>query len=455
MADLQHGSRSVAGREIVAIIGFGNYGRALAHRFEACGIEFCIGTRDINRELCRTSTFNIKTYETAVKLASIIILAVPSHAYGDFSDEMREELKNKIVVDVSNVTSLQDSCNAERLAALLSDSFVVKAFNTLSAWSMQSDICGASRETYVCGDNTKARHAVMQLAQDMGLTPVDSGRLSAARLLEKKQLKIFPEWRFAFLMTVFLLILTTGYIYMRVFLYISGRNIAVYAVMPIGNAVAGCMVLLLLTVVFLPGVIASITQLTRGTKYGVLPAWLRLWMKSRKQFGLFALLFAALHACMSLVLLSGEYYPLMSRVSVVNGTLIYHKYRWNTEISLLFATLSISVLSIQCLASLPSVNQSMSWKEWDFIQSRLGYTGFFFGFLHVAFYAGIVFLPDSMKRWKYGIPHQLFLLSIFAAVVMLLKLFLLLPGVNSMLEKIKAGWERKKEANECQLLLQN
>ena len=317
---------------------------------------------------------------------------------------------------------------------------------------METDVYGASRETYICSDSINARLSVMQLAQDIGLKPVESGRLSAAWLLEKKSLKIFPEWRFAFFTTFVLFLFTLGYIYLRFFIYLSIEKIAVYAVMPIANAVIGCMVLLQLIAVFLPGVLAGIIQLTRGTKYTLFPKWLDTWMKARKQLGLLALLFAAMHCGLSLILLSGEYYAGMSQIIVVNGTQIYHKFRWNAEISLLFATLSMTILSIQGLASLPTVNQSMSWREWDFVQSKLGYAGLFFGFLHVLFYAGIVLTPRSIRRWKYGIPHQLFLLLVFAAIVMLLKVFLILPGISSMLKRIRAGWERNRDVGEYQLV---
>ena len=450
-ANIEECARSEAAQKPVGIIGFGNYGRAMAHRFEASGIEFCIGTRSSNGNAYRTLNCDTHAYEEVARMADIVILAVPARVYNDFSTEMRTALVNKIVVDISNASALRDPCNVERLAGLLPDSLLVKAFNTLSAWSMQNELCGASRETYICSDSKEACLAVMQLARDMGLKPVETGRLCAARVLEKEPLKVFPEWKFAFIMTVALLILTIGYIYLRVFVYLSVKRIGLYAIMPIANTVLGCMVLLLLSVVFFPGVLGGIIQLVRGTKYSMFPKWLDLWLKARKQLGLFALLFAAIHACASLILLSGEYYFGMSNVLVVNGTRIYHKFRWNAEISLLFATLSMTVLGIQGVASLPTVNQSMSWREWDFVQSKLGYVGFFFGFLHVAFYAGKVFSPKSIQRWKYGIPHQLFLLMIFGAAVMILKVFLISPGINGILKRIKAGWERNRRMEEYPL----
>ena len=451
-SNVEESSRSEVANTLVGIIGFGNYGRAMAHRFEASGIEFCIGTRGINGDAYRTLNCDTHTYQAVARMADIVILAVPARVYSDFSSEMRTALENKIVVDISNASALGDPCNAERLSGLLPDSLVVKAFNTLSAWSMQNELCGASRETYICSDSREACLAVMQLAQDMGLKPVETGRLCAARALEKEPLKVFPEWKFAFWMTVALLILTVGYIYLRFFIYLSVKRIRSYAIMPIANTVLGCMVLLLLSFVFLPGVLAGIIQLVRGTKYSMFPKWLDLWLKARKQLGLFALLFAAIHACVSLILLSGEYYSGMSNVLAVNGTHIYHRFRWNAEISLLFATLSMTVLGIQGVASLPTVNQSMSWREWDFVQSKLGYIGFFFGFLHVAFYAGMVFSPKSIQRWKYGIPHQLFLFMIFAATVMVLKVLLIAPGIDGTLKRIKAGWERERRNEEYPLI---
>ncbi|XP_065056898.1 metalloreductase STEAP4-like [Rhopilema esculentum] len=429
---------------VVGIIGYGNFGKALAYCLRKQEIEFYVGVRNIDCTVLEEDVLSeyLDLNEVGVK-ADIIVLGVPGHCYDSFSRDFICSLDGKIVVDVSNATSISDPCYAEKLADMLPRSAVVKAFNTLSSWSLQYNIYGASRKTFVCGDNKEACCAVSQLARDIGLTPQDVGDLSAAKLLEKKALKSFPEWKFAFILTVISLLVTTAYFYLRYAIYVDFSKLGLYVCMPIANGVTGCMVLLLLAFVYLPGSLVGILQITKSSRYHMLPNWLDRWMRARKQIGLFALLFASVHACLSLILLSGEYYSGMFERHKIKGIsqFLYHRFRWNAEVSLLCATLSLTVLTIQGVSSLPTVSQSMSWREWDFIQSKLGFAGLLFGFLHVIFYAGKVMSIRSIRRWKYGIPHQLFLLLIFIIVVMAIKLFLCMPGIRGRIKKVNSGCE--------------
>ena len=401
---------------VIGIIGYGSFGKALAYCLKKQRIEFYVGVRNVDCTVLEEDSRVLSRYldlnEVGIK-SDIIVLAVPGHCYDSFSREFICSLDEKIVVDVSNATSISDPCYAEKLAEVLRNSTIVKAFNTLSSWSLQYNIYGASRKTFVCGDNKEACCAISQLARDIGLTPQDIGSLSAARLLEKKALKLFPEWKFAFILTVISLLVTTAYFYLRYAIYVDFSKLGLYVFMPIANGVTGCMVLSLLAFVYLPGSLVGILQLTKGSQYNMLPNWLDRWLRARKQIGLFALLFASVHACFSLILLSSEYYSGMFEKHKIKGTsqLLYHRFRWNAEVSLLCATLSLTVLTIQGVSSMPTVSQSMSWREWDFIQSKLGYAGLLFGFFHVVFYAGIVMSTRAEKQRNHGSRKKKVLLS--------------------------------------------
>ena len=433
---------------VVAILGYGNYGKALAIRFKANGIEFVVGTRDISRQGDGLiDEIEFLSYEEAAAKADIIILAVPSGVYDDISQQFADVIVGKTVVDISNADKMSDACHAEHLADLLPGCQIVKAFNTISAWSMQNDIYGASRNVFVCGDDIRARKTVMQLAQEMGFSPVERGRLRAASLLEKKPLQLFPEWRTAFWITLAMLIFQIAYTHGYYLLFYEPQTLTKYVTAFFPNRIMGWMVLWLLCVVFLPGCIAGIVQLIRGTKYSSFPNWLDAWMKARKQLGLFALLFVGMHACLSCILLAGEYFSGMSRTEKIPGVSrsMYYCYKWNAELSLLFATLSTALLAILGVTSLPTVNQSMSWREWDFIQSKLGYLSMLFGFLHILFYVYEGAAPENRKHpSKKGLPHPVILILLLPFIVLMLKLFLMQPGVRGMLTKIRNGWERNK-----------
>ena len=51
----------------------------------------------------------------------------------------------------------------------------------------------------------------------------------------------------------------------------------------------------MLSLCYIPGLIASFLQLIRGTKYSRFPDWLDKWLRMRKQLGLLMLFSASLH----------------------------------------------------------------------------------------------------------------------------------------------------------------
>ena len=51
----------------------------------------------------------------------------------------------------------------------------------------------------------------------------------------------------------------------------------------------------MLSLCYIPGLIASFLQLIRGTKYSRFPNWLDKWLRMRKQLGLLMLFSASLH----------------------------------------------------------------------------------------------------------------------------------------------------------------
>ena len=57
----------------------------------------------------------------------------------------------------------------------------------------------------------------------------------------------------------------------------------------------------MLSLCYIPGLIAAYIQLIRGTKYSRFPNWLDKWLRMRKQLGLLMLFSASLHVRRSLL----------------------------------------------------------------------------------------------------------------------------------------------------------
>lgn len=207
-----------------------------------------------------------------------------------------------VVIDCSNrsISRAKDAAktsNAEQLQSLLPAGVpVVKAFNTLSAYAMESGdimvqqrqvqavnhvlkffskLISASTSTQVplASNSPKALALVVQLCHALGLTPVDSGTLaSAAAHIEAIPFRLFPEWRLPLLISVLL----WAVIFVNVILSksICGEVNDVDQFVPWNwdealdllrhvNKTCDCHALWLLSLCYLPGCLAGYLQLIR------------------------------------------------------------------------------------------------------------------------------------------------------------------------------------------------
>lgn len=158
---------------------------------------------------------------------------------------------------------------------------------------------------FICGNDSKAKQRVMDVVRSLGLTPLDKGSLMAANEIENYPLQLFPMWRFPFYLSAVLCVFFFFYCVIREVIYpyvYEKRDRTFRLPISIPNRVFPIAALTLLALVYLPGVIAAILQLYRGTKYRRFPDWLDHWMLCRKQLGLIALGFAFLHVLYTLVI---------------------------------------------------------------------------------------------------------------------------------------------------------
>lgn len=145
----------------------------------------------------------------------------------------------------------------------------------------------------------------MQVCRRMGFIPVDMGLLSSSLEIENLPLYLFPSWRIPTLCTLFLFITFYLYNFTRDVLqpYITaGKNVFYKMPFEVVNVTLPSVALVMLALVYLPGLCAAFLQLRLGTKYNRFPNWLDRWLTRRKQFGLCSFLCAVLHAIYSLCL---------------------------------------------------------------------------------------------------------------------------------------------------------
>ncbi|XP_064420031.1 metalloreductase STEAP3 isoform X2 [Latimeria chalumnae] len=363
---------------LIGILGSGDFARSLASRLVFSGFRVVVGSRHPTRNtaLFPPST-EVTTQRDAASQASIIFVAVYREHYSTLCD-LRDGLSGKVLVDVSNSAEInhRDS-NAEYLASLFPECTVVKGFNVLSAWALQSGPKDGNKQVLLCSDSPEARATVAEIARKMGFIPVDMGSLCSAQEIENVPLRLLPEWKIPVALALGLFLGFYVYNFIRDVLHpyvTQGRNKFYKIPIELVNVTLPCVAYTLLSLVYVPGILAAFSQLRYRTKYQRFPGWLDKWLQHRKQIGLLSFLCAALHATYSLCLpmrRSSRYQLLndaFKQVKAGNEDAWVEEEVWRMELYVSFGIMALGLLSLLAVTSLPSVGNSLNWREFNFIQ---------------------------------------------------------------------------------------
>ncbi|XP_034028409.1 metalloreductase STEAP2 isoform X2 [Thalassophryne amazonica] len=408
----------------VAILGSGDFCKCLTLRLLRCGFHVVVGSR---RPKLAVHSFphvvDVTHHEDAVGKASIVFLAIRREHYPVLWD-LKHLLEGKILVDVSNnrrVNQYPES-NAEYLASLLPDSIVVKGFNVISAWTMQQTCpIDASTQVYICSNSAEARQQIMELARQLNFQPVDMGTLSSSRDIENMPIYLFPGWRGPVLAAVALSIFFFCYSFTRDIIhpYVKTKQGDFYKIpIEMVNRTLPTVAITLLALVYLAGQLAAAHQLYYGTKYRHFPHWLEGWLQSRKQLGLLSFFLAAVHVLYSLCLpmrRSERYLLLNMAYQQVHANM---ENAWNEE-------------------EVWRVEIALSWREFSFIQSTLGYIALLIATIH-----GLLFgwkHAFEEEAYRFYLPPNFVVALALPMCVIVGKLMMLLPCVARKLRQIRRG----------------
>ncbi|XP_068611063.1 metalloreductase STEAP4-like [Brachionichthys hirsutus] len=444
------GAAAVPVQELLCVFGTGDFGRSLGQRLLQSGYRVIYGSRRPHSCGLLPQGAQVRSHAEAAKSASVIFLCIHRENY-DLLETLKDQLKGKVIIDVSNnlKKNIYPEANAEYLQRLIPEAHVVKAFNTLSAWALQNGPSDANKQVYMCGSRAEAKQAVAGVATKLGFTVLDRGALAASRELEDFPLQLFPEWKMPLWLAFGLTTVLFCYLLIRdvVYSYVEmGEDKSFRIMVTLANKVFPIVSLIMLSLCYLPGIIAAFIQLYRGTKYRRFPDWLDRWMLCRKQIGLLALGFGALHVLYSLII-PIRYYV---RHRIAASMILKFKENITSELDTTVAWRSDSFYAMGILGfvlflllgitSLPSVSNALSWREFSFVQSKLGYLTLFFCTFHTYLYGWSRFLYPSIYRW-YTPPGYMISLVV-PTLVIILKLLIVLPCVDRSLTRIRRGWER-------------
>ena len=177
----------------IAFIGGGQIAEAIAALAKTAGHDSSFGVRNPRGTV--STTFKRTSFQTAIEGADLVILAVPWLAVSEVLPPLAGALAGKIVVDTTNAVNADwspfptgdGSSAAEQIQALLPNSSVVKAFNTIFADVLRPDRLdrdGLKLTVFVASDDVDTVQVVMTFVSSIGLAPINAGPLRSARYLE-------------------------------------------------------------------------------------------------------------------------------------------------------------------------------------------------------------------------------------------------------------------------------
>ncbi|XP_034820284.1 STEAP1 protein [Pan paniscus] len=270
--------------------------------------------------------------------------------------------------------------------------------------------------------------------------------------------ELFPQWHLPIKIAAIIASLTFLYTLLREVIHpLATSHQQYFYKIPILviNKVLPMVSITLLALVYLPGVIAAIVQLHNGTKYKKFPHWLDKWMLTRKQFGLLSFFFAVLHAIYSLS------YPMRRsyRYKLLNWAYqqvqqnkedawIEHDV-WRMEIYVSLGIVGLAILALLAVTSIPSVSDSLTWREFHYIQSKLGIVSLLLGTIHALIFAWNKWI--DIKQFVWYTPPT-FMIAVFLPIVVLIfKSILFLPCLRKKILKIRHGWEDVTKINKTEI----
>ncbi len=434
----------------ISVLGTGDFGSAIAKRLLQNGYTVYIGSRNPSqRHLARRdealADAKVVPIQQCIEESPVVIVAIPYKQH-DILRQYQAQLSGRIVVDVSNPDKqVKGRSQAEVLAEMLPGSVVVKAFNTVSAYSMSDDTSNEHRQVYVASDDRIAVETVIQISRDIGFAAHNSGRLMKARELEAEPLKLFPGWGWPTLFTAGLLVIELFYLGLVMYILVDRYDVTQIPTYMMYKAF-GMMSVNLLAFCYLPGILAAFAQIYYGTKHKRFQPWLDAWLKGRKQLGIYALLFGFMHMVTVMSCMNADYFDyLFQRSSVtipVNATedieiLTDTKMNLHGEGCIISGLVALCAMGIVGLTSIPPVGALLSWKEWRFIQSQFGFVVYLLTVGHCMIHG----VPRWMIQTDLAYRNS-FMSLMLPWLTIFLKIIYFIPCVHIYVWKIRRGYER-------------
>lgn len=175
----------------ITIFGAGNIGLAAGTKWKEKGHEVVFGVRDPQSQKAWNALSigaKVLPFQEAVEGAEIVLIALPFGVVDEVIKGIDVEWEGKIIIDATNPVSASTEpfeSAMEAITAWTGNGDVVKAFNTTGVANMMNPVYnGKAIETFICGDEPKAKETVKLLAEELGFRVVDVGGIENAVMIE-------------------------------------------------------------------------------------------------------------------------------------------------------------------------------------------------------------------------------------------------------------------------------
>ena len=181
----------------IGMIGSGNVGSALGRVWAQAGHPVMFSSRHLeeDKRLAAEVGANARAGmpREAAEFGEVLVLAVPYGALPELSQELRDAIKGKVVIDACNPFPRRDGEIAERArekgaglmsAELLPGARIVRAFNAVGADRMGEVHKDPGRVGMpIAGDDEEAIEVASRLIREIGFEPMLVGGLAMGRYL--------------------------------------------------------------------------------------------------------------------------------------------------------------------------------------------------------------------------------------------------------------------------------
>jgi len=193
----------MSNQTIAVLGGTGKEGSGLALRWAQSGYAVIIGSRQAEKaeaaavelsQMLDGGSISGMGNPEAAQAADIVVLSVPYSAQKATLESVLEQIKGKILVDVTvplappkvrEVSVPEGKAAVLESAAMVSDDVrVVAAFQNVSAVHLKELHYEVDCDVLICGDDDDAKAQVIKLAEAAGMRGIDAGKLANAVAVE-------------------------------------------------------------------------------------------------------------------------------------------------------------------------------------------------------------------------------------------------------------------------------